>query len=355
MKSLLKDKIRYQQILLFFLLVVGVYFAKPLLVPVCISGILATLFLPLCRWLESKKLKRGLAVSICFTFFILGIFSILSLIGWQIGSLIKDLPLLKEKIAATLAESQDYILAHFGLSFDYQSQLLKAEQHNLSGMFTSMVSSMSTLFANIILVVAYTFLILYYRSHLFQFVIKLFKPSHREEATGVIHQITKIAQQYLVGLSKIILCLWILYGIGFTLLGVKNALLFAVVCGLLEIIPFIGNITGTALTVLVAGMNGAALSLLGGIIVVYGVIQFVQGWFLEPLILGPQVKINPLFTIVALIIGNLLWGIAGIVLAIPLAAIGKIICDHVDSLKPYGFLIGEVVWKKSTPAEETTT
>lgn len=345
----------YQQILLFFLMVVGVYYAKPLLVPICISGILATLFLPFCRWLENKKMKRGLAVSICFALFIVGVFSILSLIGWQIGSLVKDLPLLKEKIASTLADSQAYILTHVGLSFESQSELLKSEQHNLSGLITGMVSSLSSLFASIILVIAYTFLILYYRSHLFQFVIKLFKSSHREEASHVIQQITNISQQYLVGLSKIIVCLWILYGIGFSVLGVKNALLFALVCGMLEIIPFIGNITGTALTVLVAGVNGANLSLLGGIIVVYGVIQFVQGWFLEPLILGPQVKINPFFTIVALIIGNLLWGIAGIVLAIPLAAIGKIICDHVESLKPYGFLIGEVVWKKSPPPEQPTS
>ena len=96
----------YQQILLFFLIVVGVYYAKPLLVPICISGILATLFLPFCRWLENKKMKRGLAVSICFALFIVGVFSILSLIGWQIGSLVKDLPLLKEKIAESYGADQ---------------------------------------------------------------------------------------------------------------------------------------------------------------------------------------------------------------------------------------------------------
>lgn len=354
MKSL-KNKAPFQQLLLVVLAVVAVYYAKPLLVPICISGILATLFLPLCRWLERKKLKRGLTVFICFTLFIVGVFSVISLIGWQIGSLIKDLPALKEKIASTLADSQAFILKHFGLSLENQSELLKAEQHNFSNVFSSVVSSVSSLVADVLLVLAYTFLILYYRSHLFQFAIKLFKPSHREEATHVIQKITKISQQYLVGLSKIIVCLWILYGIGFSALGVKNALLFAMICGILEIIPFVGNITGTTLTVLIAGLNGASLSFLGGIIIIYGVIQFVQGWFLEPLILGPQVKINPLFTIVALIIGNLLWGIAGVVLAIPLAAIGKIICDHVVSLKPYGFLIGEVVNKKSTSDEPPTS
>jgi predicted PurR-regulated permease PerM len=62
--------------------------------------------------------------------------------------------------------------------------------------------------------------------------------------------------------------------------------------------------------------------------------------------LGPQVKINPLFTIIVLILGQLLWGIPGVILAIPLTAMFKIVCDHVESLKPYGFLIGEIVEQK---------
>jgi len=112
--------------------------------------------------------------------------------------------------------------------------------------------------------------------------------------------------------------------------------------GLLEIIPYVGNITGTVLTLIVAALHGANLSMLGGIVLVYGVIQMIQGWVLEPLILGPQVKINPLFTIFALVIGELLWGISGMILAIPMIAIFKIVCDHIETLKPYGFLIGEI-------------
>lgn len=89
-------------------------------------------------------------------------------------------------------------------------------------------------------------------------------------------------------------------------------------------------------------MYGENLSILGGIVLVYGVIQMIQGWVLEPLILGPQVKRNPLFTIFALVLGELLWGISGMILAIPTIAIFKIVCDHIEPLKPYGSLIGEI-------------
>lgn len=119
---------------------------------------------------------------------------------------------------------------------------------------------------------------------------------------------------------------------------------------MLEIVPFVGNITGTSLTVLVTGLHGASLSLLGGIVLTYAIVQFIQGWILEPLILGPQVKINPLFTIIALVLGELLWGISGIILAIPITAILKIVCDHIEPLKPYGFLIGELESEKTESA-----
>lgn len=115
----------------------------------------------------------------------------------------------------------------------------------------------------------------------------------------------------------------------------------------MEIVPSVGNITGTAITVLVAAIYGGNLNLLGGIVVTYGVVQFIQGWFLEPLMLDPQVKINPLFTIIALVLGELLWGIPGIILAIPLTAMLKIICNAIEPLKPYGFLIGEIELTKT--------
>ena len=91
---------------------------------------------------------------------------------------------------------------------------------------------------------------------------------------------------------------------------------------------------------------GAEFSLLIGIVITYCVVQFILGWVLEPLILGPQVKINPLFTILALVLGELLWEISGINLAISVTAIFKIICDHIEPMKPYGFLIGEMEIKK---------
>jgi predicted PurR-regulated permease PerM len=132
-----------------------------------------------------------------------------------------------------------------------------------------------------------------------------------------------------------------MYAIGFSIAGVKNAFFFAVLCGLLEIVPFIGNITGTALTLSMSLVQGGGMNLVIGILITYIVVQFIQTYIIEPLVVGAEVNINPLFTILGLVAGEMLWGIAGMVLAIPLMGITKVICDHIVPLQPFGYLIGE--------------
>ncbi len=138
-----------------------------------------------------------------------------------------------------------------------------------------------------------------------------------------------------------IVCLWIMYGIGFSIVGVKHAIFFAILCGLLEIVPFVGNLLGNLLTLLMAISQGGGTNMIIGILVTYAVVQFIQSYILEPLVVGAEVNINPLFTILVLVAGELIWGIPGMVLSIPLLGMAKIVFDNVESLKPFGELIGE--------------
>ncbi|PZX92066.1 AI-2E family transporter [Flavobacterium aquariorum] len=337
-----------KKLFLFFLIITGLYYGKVFLMPFVIGGILATLFLPFCNWMEKKKIPKGIAVFLCFFTLFLFLSGLVALLSWKISEVINDITLLKDKASDTVVFIQKYIYSHFNISIEEQYKILKEEKPSYSNMVQMLLSSLAVTLTNLILVTAYFLFLLYYRSHIKQFILKLTAISEQQAMEQIIHKVANVSQQYLIGLSKMIVCLWIMYYIGFSFIGLENALFFAILCGFLEIIPFVGNITGTALTILIAAMHGGNLILIGGIAITYGVVQFIQGWLLEPLMLGPQVKINPLFTIIALVLGELLWGIPGIILAIPLTAMLKIICDHVETLKPYGFLIGEIESKKST-------
>src|ERR1019366_1162950 len=332
-------------IVLFFIFVL-LHYGKDFLMPLAIGGVLATLFLPLCRWMEEKNIPKGLAALTCLLLLLLAITSLITLLSWEISELSNDFLLIKQKAIDIGDSVQEYIFNHLGISIEKQSQLLKDEQPSITGIMQKIGSSFSHILTNFILVLAYVFLFLYYRSHIHHFILKLAGNSQQQQTVKIVSSASLVSQQYLLGLTKVIICLWILYGIAFSLLGIKNAIFFAILCGLLHIIPFIGNIIGTSLTVLVATIQGASLPIIGGIVATYAIIQFIEGWVLEPLVLGHQVKINPLFTIIALVLGELLWGISGIFLAIPITAMIKTVCDYVPFLKPYGFLIGEIEKEK---------
>jgi predicted PurR-regulated permease PerM len=315
--------------------------------PLFIGGILATLFLPFCNWMEKKKTPKGLSVFICLFSLILLMVSVVLLLGWKIYDLLDDFAMIKKVAIETVNNIQMYIYSHLDLTYKEQSQILEKEQPSYTTIMQVLLESLAYFLTNLILVLVYFLFLLYYRVHIKIFFLKYTAASERSEMEHIIDSAANVSQQYLLGISKMIVLLWIMYGIGFSFLGLENALFFAILCGFLEIVPYVGNITGTVLTVVVAGLQGADLSMLGGIVLVYVVIQLIQGWLLEPLILGPQVKINPLFTIFSLVIGELIWGIPGLILAIPIIAIFKIICDRIDSLKPYGYLVGEIESEKT--------
>ena len=325
-----------------FLLISGLYYAREFLVPIAIAGLLATLFLPMSVWLVAKGLPKFLAVTACLLVILLFAGGIIAMLSWEISELTTDFALMKLKAIESFNQLQLFLLKHLHLSLNAQTRLFKEEQPSVGSMMQSIGGSFIFMISNLVMILAYIFLLLYYESHIKEFVLRLSNSETRIQMKEMIHKITKVSQQYMVGMGKMIVCLWVMYGIGFSLMGVKNPLFFAFLCGILEIVPYIGNITGTSLTVLMAAAQGASFPLLFGIVIVYVIVQFIQGWVLEPLILGPQVKINPLFTILALILGQTIWGVAGMFMAIPITAIIKIICDEVETLQPYGFLIGEL-------------
>ncbi len=149
---------------------------------------------------------------------------------------------------------------------------------------------------------------IYFRTHLKNFILKLVPAENQNKTIKVINQSCHVSQQYLGGLAMMIACLWVMYGIGFSIVGVENALFFAVLCGILEIVPFVGNLVGSSLALLMVIVQGGGSGMILGVIIVYSIIQFLQTYILEPLVVGAEVNVNPLFTIMALVVGEMVWG-----------------------------------------------
>ena len=334
-------------LLLGFLIVGAMYYAKPFLVPLCFGGLLAMLFLPLNRWFESKKIPKGLSILLCIIIFLGLITGIIWLISWQISDLASESTDVENKIRKMISQAKEYMGTHFGISKKQQEKIITEQAEQNGAMLSNLGSSLTGFVVDFILMLVYIFLFMFYRGRIKTFILQLISSQQKKNTETIIHDIQKVSQQYITGLGMMIACLWIMYSIGFSIVGVKYAVLFAIICGLLEIIPFIGNLTGTLLAILMVVIQGGGAGMVLGVVITYLIVQFLQTYLLEPLVVGAEVNINPLSTIIILVVGELIWGIPGMVLAIPLLGIIKIICDHVPSLKPYGYLIGSDRKKKT--------
>jgi predicted PurR-regulated permease PerM len=262
------------------------------------------------------------------------------LVDWYIRRFASDAQLQK-RIGDVISQARTFLRDQLGLSMRGGrgiSTLLSSA--DASKMTTSVLGNIIAVVIHLILIVVYMIMLLTMRGHIRDFFLRLVKPENESRIKTVLTRSVKVAQEYIIGMMMIIVFLWVMYSIAFSIVGIRFAIFFAILCGLLEIIPFVGNITGSTLTSIMALSQGGGLHMVLGVLASYALIQFLQFYIVSPLVMREQVNLSPLFTIVVLIAGELLWGIPGMILAIPCLGILKVVCDEVEFLRALGFLLG---------------
>lgn len=332
-------------ILLFLLLLTGgIILGKEFLLPIAFALLFSMLLLKKAAWLETKGAPRWLSILSCILL-VLGVMSgVAYLIGWQISDMDTEISEVSRQFTRMQREAKQFIRETLGISYKEANELVDsaAENGRASKVVTKVFGGLTDIFTNSILITVYVFLFLYLRTHLKKFALMLVPDEKKLNANIIIRDSINVANAYITGLAKMIACLWVMYGIGFSIVGIKNPIMFALICGTLEIVPFVGNLAGTMLVVImVLVQDSGNTGMIIGVVAVYAVVQFVQTYILEPLVVGTQVNLNPLFTIIGLVLGEILWGIPGMIVAIPMLGIAKIMFDNIEGLKPYGFLLGQ--------------
>lgn len=187
----------------------------------------------------------------------------------------------------------------------------------------------------------YIFFLLNYRRRFRLFLLSLFPEEKKKEVNHVIHQSATVSQQYLVGKLMLMGCLAVLYAIGFGISGVSNFILIALIAALFTLIPYVGNIIGLGLAMGFGYLTSGETGVLVGILITFSVAQFVESYLLEPYVVGDKVDVHPFFVILVVVAGGALWGVIGMILAIPVLAIITIVFLHVSPLHPFGFLFSK--------------
>lgn len=331
----------------FIAIVFMAFIGRDFIVPLLFAIILSVLIHPIVKYFENKIcLNRIVAILISITLFTLIVFTIITLIGYRFNEImaksdsyydkieIQINSLIKSTEKTTGLETKE-ILGKDGIKVE---RVVKENSESILGF----LSTSGSILGDFVLTPLYMFFFLMYRNFLISFVYRVTsRVSSKQKTKKILTELYKIQQNYLVGLVSVMVIVGILNSLGLLLLGIDYPFFFGFLCALLLLVPYVGIIIGSLLPAFIAFATKDSYWYAIGVIGIFGFIQFIEGNFITPKITGSKVSLNSFVSILAIVLFSMLWGIPGMILALPITASLKIIFDNSEKFKAIGFLLGE--------------
>lgn len=325
-----------------------------ILIPLAFAALIAILLNPLYARFETimPKVPAILLTLLIACLVIAGLFYFLST---QIAVFLERLPLIKQKLTLLLVQLQHWTKNELGFSIQKQVSALTSSLNNGGGdMLKNTVGPVLSFISVVVLIPTYIFLMLYYKPLILDFLFQIFSEKHSLRVAEILSETKGAVQSYMQGLMIETVVVCTLNSVALLVIGVPSAIVIGVIGGILNLIPYIGGLIAIALPVLMVTISRDGFSGQVAVIASYLVIQFVDNNILVPRIVSSKVQVNALISIIGVLLGGALWGVAGMFLSIPLIGVLKIIFDRIDELKPWGSLLGievpaehiGLVWQK---------
>ena len=313
--------------------------------PLFIGLVIAWLFEPFVKWLESKNIKRSIGTTltyilILFIFFLI-LSSLIPLLVDQIKDFIKIAPSVFDSIKNWCVDLFDYIGNNGYINADkIKGEFFARFETIASDVTTELPATLLNFATNVFsgigtfvlgLIIGFFLLISFDKSFsIFNFVPKKF----RKTTTDLFDQINDSLRLYVKGAAIDCAVIFLLSSIGLWLVGLKAPALFGLFCGLTNIIPYAGPYIGGAPAVIVGFTQSSTIGILT--LLVIAVIQFLEGNFLQPVIMSKITKLHPVTIMLGLLVFGYFFGIIGMLVSTPLIAVLKTIFTFYD--KKYGLL-----------------
>ena len=339
--NFLPTSLRYLQFI--FISLVLLYFGKTLFVPLLFGLLVAFLAYPVCKWLESKRWKRPFAISVVIFVVVLIFLFLLLLLIYELNIFLHDLPLITNKLKAHAPGIQQWVMNNTGMNFDTQlnwfNTLVSGAQNGLSSYLKSLFNAtVSTIFI-LIMIPVYASLFLYHRETFVKYLQSLFGQIYHDELQQILRRSILTYFHFVKGTFFVYLIVGVLNSIGLLLLGIPHAILYGMLTAFMTIIPYIGILISASMPVTVALITKDSLWNPVGVVLLFTFVQYLEANVIFPRVVGAQLNLSTWSTLVAIIVGTLLWGVAGMILFIPMLAILKIVSDQVEGLKSINILL----------------
>ena len=323
------------------------YIAQDIIIPIVFSIIIAIVLHPVVNFFVRRKINRVVAIVMTLFITFLVISAVCIFLFSQANNFSESWPMLVAKFTAVINQTITWASGYFGINAwnihhwmtKTQGELININSAAIGQTIVAIGGWLVVLF----LVPVYVFIILFYQPLLIEFIHRLFSDGNQSQVNEIITQTKTVIQRYLSGLVVEFVMVSVLNSAALLILGIEYAIILGLIGGLLNVIPYIGGLVAVALPMMVALATKSTAWYAIYVLIAYYIIQLIDNNYIVPIIVSSKVKINALFSIIAVIAGNALWGISGMFLSIPLLAIVKLICDHIEPLKPWGFLLGDTM------------
>lgn len=337
----------FQDLLAFIIIVFIAYMMQDFLIPILFAILLSVLIYPIVKFFETRLcFNRIMSILISIVIFSTIIFFVFVAIGIQFQDIMDqkdtyyDKIMEKTNILIKQTENSTGIAKEDIVGND--SLKVKEIVKKNSNRIIEFITSSGAILSDFLLTPLYMFFLLLYRNFLISFLYKATsKVSSKKSMRFILNQLYGVQQNYLVGLASVMGIVGLLNSIGLLALGIDYPFFFGFLCALLLLVPYIGIIIGSLLPALVALATKDSYWYAIGVIAIFGFIQFIEGNFITPKITGSKVSLNSFVSILVILLFSMLWGIPGMILALPITASLKVIFDNSEKFKPIGFLLGE--------------
>lgn len=347
--------VKYTYILAALILTVyAMIMAKSILLPLLFALFFSILLSPFCGWLEQYKVPRFLSSLAGILLGLIILFGIGFFFYSQMIAFTQDADMFAERLEELLGSMEGFLATWFAVEGEINldrvvSASFEWVQDNATSLTMGITGAASTI-TSIFLVPIYIYLMLLFRDVLKNFALKAFGKGEAESTVkvhSIILKVKTLVQKYITGLLMVIAILAVLNSVMLMIIGIDHAIFFGVFAAMLNVIPFVGPIMGSILPILYSLITMDSLFYPFIILLGFYIIQLFESNLFTPTIVGSQVSMNALATLLLIFIGAQIWGLAGMILFIPLGAIIKVICDEIDSLNHFGYLLGRPVDDKS--------
>jgi AI-2 transport protein TqsA len=321
------------------------YFAGPILIPLVMAITLTYLLLPIVDLIKKAKIPHSLAV-ILTMLLAAGLFVFITfLLVGEISNLVSSIQDYWDKILETLQNWNtrlSEVLGKLG-SFFKISQQLPVDANKVQSVGQFLLKGVSSLTNFVIGLVTLFFMTLFMllESNLFKQKFKIvFGASHVEQTERILNEINKQLKGYILVRFYVFIALSIVCTIGLLILDVQYAYIWGPLAGLLNVIPYIGSIVGAIPPIIVAGVQHNSIMSMIYVTIFFLVVQTIEGNYITPKLTTTSVDLNAVSSLVSLLYWGWLWGGIGLLLAVPITAALKVLCDHIEPLRPIGILMG---------------